>query len=110
MKLKSKNTLFIVLVIFQLIGTNSVLLIFNGPKDFTLLKISLASLPCLGMLTLLKHAYSTRLKSSKNVKMSASMATCHFVNNSVKHSNFLLGLSPKGHIAKLLPFTLSREC
>jgi hypothetical protein len=32
---------------------------------------SLASLFCLSMLTLLKHAYSTRLKSSKHAKMSA---------------------------------------
>jgi hypothetical protein len=33
--------------------------------------MSLASLPWLSMLTLLKHAYLTRLKSSKHVKMSA---------------------------------------
>ncbi len=39
--------------------------------DFTLLKISLGSIPCLSMLTLLKHAHSTRLKSSKHAKMSA---------------------------------------
>ena len=46
-------------------------------KDFTLLKISLASLPCLSMLTLLKPAYSTRLKSSKHAKMSANdMTSC----------------------------------
>ncbi len=32
LRLKSKNTFFIVFVIFQPIGTNSVLLIFNGPK------------------------------------------------------------------------------
>jgi hypothetical protein len=38
-----------------------------------LLKISLASLPCLSMLPLLKHAYSTRLKSSKHSKMSATV-------------------------------------
>jgi hypothetical protein len=37
-----------------------------------LLKISLASLPCLSMLTLLEHAFSTRLKSSKHAKMSAN--------------------------------------
>ncbi len=49
--LKSKNNFFkIVFVILQLIGTNSVLLIFNGPK------IS----PC----------------SSKHAKMSASVCVC----------------------------------
>ncbi len=42
-------------------------------QRFHLAKISLASSPCLSMLTLLKHAYSTRLKSSKHAKMSAIM-------------------------------------
>ncbi len=41
-------------------------------KDYTLLNISLASLPCLSMPTLFKHDYSTRLKSRKHVKMSAN--------------------------------------
>jgi len=36
-----------------------------------LLKISLASLPFLSMLTLLRHAYTTGLKSSNHAKMSA---------------------------------------
>ncbi len=71
-RLKSKNTFLFVFVIFQPIGTNSVLLKYNGPKILTLLKISLASLPCLSMLTLLKHAFSTRHKSSKYAEMSAS--------------------------------------
>jgi len=47
-------------------------LLSNISKDVTLLKISLASLPCLSMFTLLKHAYSTSLKSSKRLKMSAT--------------------------------------
>jgi hypothetical protein len=41
---------------------------------FHLAKISLASLPCLSMHTLLKHAYSTRLISSRHAKMSAIVA------------------------------------
>ncbi len=42
--LSPKQTLLIVFVIFQPIGTISILLRFNGPKIFTLLKISLTQL------------------------------------------------------------------
>ncbi len=38
----------------------------------------MASLPCLSMPTLLKHAYSTRLKSSKHLKMPAYVLDCFF--------------------------------
>jgi hypothetical protein len=42
-----------------------------------------ACLLCLSMLTLLKHAYSTRLKFSKHAKMSAIIKLTHvFVRNS----------------------------
>ncbi len=40
-------------------------------QRFHLAKNKSSNLPCLSMLTLLKHAYSTRLKSSKHAKMSA---------------------------------------
>ena len=39
---------------------------------FQCAKIKLASLPCSSMLSLLRHASSTRFQFSKNVKMSAS--------------------------------------
>ncbi len=39
---------------------------------FQCAKINLASLPCSSMLSLLRHASSTRLQFCKNVKMSAS--------------------------------------
>ena len=59
-----KHTFFTIFVIFQPIGTNSVLPIFNGPKIYLAKNKS-------SKFTLLKHAYSTRLKSSKHAKMSA---------------------------------------
>ncbi len=47
-------------------------------KDFTMLKINLS---CLSILTLLKHAYSTRLNFSKHAKMSTILIPCHHLSN-----------------------------
>ncbi len=75
-----------VLVIFQPIGSISILHRFNVPKvrytliRYTLIRYTLIrytwkhpdqNKSCLSMLTLPKQAYSTRLKSSKYAEMSA---------------------------------------
>ncbi len=45
----------------------------NLTKDFTLLKTSPVSISYLRKLNLFKHVYSTRLKSSKHLKMSVTV-------------------------------------
>jgi hypothetical protein len=61
-------------VIFQRIGP-FVFCLDLMDQRFQPAEKSLVSLSCLSMLTLLKHAYSTRLNSGKHVKMSAIKLT-----------------------------------